>query len=101
MVLHHIEKLQPALKEMTRVLKPGGALLIVDYAPKASHELEFQTRNDEGDFFKPALVTGGIRKFGLAGRSRDFGVWYMVEAKKPAARPLHAPRAARARPRAG
>jgi SAM-dependent methyltransferase len=81
MVLHHIEKLQPALKEMARVLKPGGKLLVVDYLPRASHELEFRTRHEESDFFKPEDVVRGIRKLGMGGRTSEFGMWYLVEGK--------------------
>jgi ubiquinone/menaquinone biosynthesis C-methylase UbiE len=82
MVLHHIEKLQPALKEMARVLKPGGTLVVVDYKPQASHELEFRTRHAETDFFRPEAVARGIGRLGMTGRPMDFGVWYLVEAKK-------------------
>jgi ubiquinone/menaquinone biosynthesis C-methylase UbiE len=82
MVLHHIEKLQPALKEMARVLKPGGTLVIVDYKPEASHRLEFRTRHEAADFFGPSAVVKGIGRLGMAGRPSDFGVWYLVEAKK-------------------
>jgi len=82
MVLHHIEKLQPALKEMARVLKPGGRLIIIDYKPEASHELEFRTRHDESDFFKPEAVARAVGRLGFHGRPNDFGLWYLVEAKK-------------------
>jgi SAM-dependent methyltransferase len=101
MVLHHIEKLQPALKEMARVLKPGGKLLVVDYLPRASHELEFRTRHEESDFFKPADVLKGIRRLGIGGRASDFGMWYLVEAKgKPRTSPPQA-RAGRAKTQSG
>lgn len=82
MVLHHIEKLQPALKEMARVLKPGGTLVVVDYKPEASQLLEFRTRHEEADFFGPAAVVKGVGRLGMVGRPSDFGVWYLVEAKK-------------------
>jgi len=103
MVLHHIEGLQPALKEMARVLRPGGTLAIVDYKPVASHELEFTTRHDEADFFEPAAVVKGIGRAGMAGRSHDFGVWYLVEAKKarPSGPPRAAPSGGRAKARSG
>jgi len=91
MVLHHIEKLKPALREMARVLKPGGTLVVVDYKPGASHELEFQTRHEESDFFAPAGVAGAIGKLGMKGRANDFGMWYLVEAKKAGARALPSP----------
>lgn len=106
MVLHHLEELQPALKEISRVLKPGGLLLVVDYKPEASRKLEFRTRHEEADFFEPAAVAKGIGKLGMAAaaaRQSDFGLWYLVEARKAGTRaPLPAAaaaaeRAARAR----
>jgi ubiquinone/menaquinone biosynthesis C-methylase UbiE len=102
MVLHHIEKLQPALKEMARVLKPGGTLVIVDYKPEASHLLEFRTRHEEADFFAPSAVAKGIGRLGMVGRSSDFGVWYLVEAKKETPTPPRtAARGVPAKARAG
>jgi ArsR family transcriptional regulator len=102
MVLHHIERLQPALREMARVVKPGGRLIIVDYKPEASHKLEFGTLHEEKDFFEPAEVVEGLGKLGMEGREDDFGVWYLVEARKrkPIAPRLGA-RPARAKARAG
>jgi ubiquinone/menaquinone biosynthesis C-methylase UbiE len=82
MVLHHIESLQPALKEMARVLRPGRTLVIVDYKPEASHELEFTTRHEEADFFEPAAVVEGIGRIGMVGKPSDHGIWYLVEANK-------------------
>jgi ubiquinone/menaquinone biosynthesis C-methylase UbiE len=84
MVLHHIEKLQRSLKEMARVLKPGGTLVLIDYKPEASHELQFRTRHDATDFFAPARVAESIEKLDAMGpsQSHDFGLWYLVESKK-------------------
>lgn len=82
MVLHHIEKLQPALREMARVLKQGGTLVVVDYKPEASHELEFKSRHEEADFFEAAAVAKGLGRLGMKGTQHDFGLWYLVEAKK-------------------
>ncbi len=100
MVLHHIEKLRPALREMARVTKPGGSMVIVDYKPEASRELEFKTLHEEEDFFTPRAVSETLRELGLSPKPSDFGVWYLVEAKKRAsARPARA-RGGRARARA-
>ena len=102
MVLHHIEKLQPTLREMARVLKPGGTVVVVDYKPEASHELEFKSRHEEADFFDADAVAKGMGRLGMKGTPHDFGVWYLVEAKKErASAPRPAARAGRARARAG
>lgn len=94
MVLHHIASLQPALEEMARVLAPGGLLVLVDYKPAASKKLEFRSRHEAEDFFTAAEVARGLAKAGLEARRKDFGVWYLVEARK-----LNAPRGGgRARP---
>jgi ubiquinone/menaquinone biosynthesis C-methylase UbiE len=87
MVLHHLEKLQPALKEMARVLSPDGVLVIVDYKPEASHELEFATRHEKKDFFRPSAVATALGTLGMKAVPNDHGLWYLVEAKKPRAGP--------------
>jgi ubiquinone/menaquinone biosynthesis C-methylase UbiE len=102
MVLHHIEGLRPALKEMARVLKPDGRLLIVDYKPEASHELKFQTRHEEADFFRPSVVAEAVGRLGMKGRPEDFGLWYLVEARKGRPTPPRpSARTGRAKARAG
>jgi len=102
MVLHHLERLQPALKEMMRVLKRGGRLVVVDYKPQASRELEFKTLHEEADFFEPAVVLKGLDKLGTAGRAADHGMWYLVEARKAGVRASpRAAQAGRARARSG
>ena len=101
MVLHHIERLQPALKEMARVLRPRGTLIIVDYKPDASHELEFKTRHEEADFFEVTAVAEGVGRLGMTGKPRDFGIWYLVEARRRARAPPPGARAGRGRARSG
>ncbi len=82
MVMHHIEDPQAVLKELTRVLKSGGRLLVVDYKPEAAHELEFQSRHQEQDFFEPTMIGATVEKLGLANKAEDFGLWYLVDARK-------------------
>ncbi len=102
MVLHHIERLQPALKEMARVLRPGGRLVVVDYKPEASRELEFRTRHEEADFFEARTVVKGMGMLGMKGTPHDFGMWYLVEARKAGVRaPPRAAPAGRAIARSG
>jgi ubiquinone/menaquinone biosynthesis C-methylase UbiE len=86
MVIHHVERLQPALEEMMRVLRPGGALLMVDYAPVASKELDFSTRHDAEDFASPSDLVEGLEKLGAPAKVIDKRIWYLVEAKKPSGR---------------
>lgn len=86
MVLHHLERIQPALGEMSRVLKDGGTMLVVDFLPKASHELDFHTRHDLDDFYKPSTVIKAIAKTGMEASPTTFDMWYLVEAKKPTPR---------------
>ena len=82
MVMHHIEKIRPVLRELVRVVKKGGRLLVVDYKPKAAHVLEFQTRHEESDFFEPATIEKQLEKQGTSDKTKDSGVWYLVEATK-------------------
>jgi ubiquinone/menaquinone biosynthesis C-methylase UbiE len=82
MVLHHIERIGPALRELARVMKPGGKLVIVDYKPEASHELEFKTRHEEADFFTPQRVAKALVRLGMRPAATDFGLWYLVESRK-------------------
>lgn len=100
MVLHHIEELGPALSEMWRVLRPGGPLILVDYKPEASRELEFKARHDEEDFFAPSAVAEEMVKLGIEPEAGDYRVWYMVSAVKRPTAPRRRGRAGPGRRRA-
>jgi ubiquinone/menaquinone biosynthesis C-methylase UbiE len=82
MVMHHLEDARAVLKELTRVLADGGRLLIADYKPEASHELEFQTRHKEADFFAPEFIRAVTAKLGLAPHLAESELWYLVDARK-------------------
>jgi len=82
MVMHHIEDARAVLRELGRVMRSGARLLIVDYKPDAAHELEFHIRHEEKDFLEPRLAGDMIRKLGLACTVNDFGLWYLLDARK-------------------
>ncbi len=86
MVLHHLEDLPSTVAEMARILGDSGLILIVDYSPKASHELEFKVEHREEDFFKASEVAAELRRRGFATRVSDFGLWYLVEGRRKSRR---------------
>ncbi len=83
MVMHHIEALNESIAEMSRVLKPSGRLIVVDFSPSA-HKLGFQSRHAKEDFFTSASVSKAARAAGLHPRAEEQDRWYLVEATKPA-----------------
>ena len=81
MVMHHIEAVGGSVAEMSRVLKQGGRLIIVDYSPEA-HTLDFQSRHSEEDFFESDTISIAARASRLKPRVEDHGKWYLVEATR-------------------
>lgn len=82
MTLHHLKGLASALAEMARVTSGSGIILLVDYHPKAAHELEFRFEHKESDFFSPLDVAAALRGKSFATSSFDFGLWYLVRAER-------------------
>jgi ubiquinone/menaquinone biosynthesis C-methylase UbiE len=97
-VLHYLDDPQAAVAEAARVLKPGGRILIVDFAP---HELEF-CRSELAHRrlgFSDLEVQGWFRTAGLeaaasesiapTGHAADkltVKIWTAVSTRKPARR---------------
>lgn len=83
MVLHHLENLDAVLKEVVRVAKVGGRILLADYVPKAGSALEFQKRHLESDFFEPDHVAKAIKGLGVAKITmKKAKYWYLADVKK-------------------
>jgi ubiquinone/menaquinone biosynthesis C-methylase UbiE len=81
MVMHHIEAVDESIAEMSRVLRPGGRLIIVDYSPEA-HDLDFQSRHNEDDFFESDTISEAAKASQLTPRIENHGKWYLVEATR-------------------
>jgi ubiquinone/menaquinone biosynthesis C-methylase UbiE len=84
MTLHHIEDLRPAIKEMLRVLKVDGKILLADYRPEAADEFHFEFRHEKSDFLTSTLVADLLKGMGAEVTTNDFDLWYLVEATKTA-----------------
>jgi len=81
-VLHHLEALEAPIREMVRVLKRSGKLILVDWSPE-SHVLPFESRHRKEDFFEPEKVVSLIEKNGIPSPDlKEFQYWYLIEAVK-------------------
>jgi len=79
MLFHHLVEVPPALREMERVTRPGGKLLLVDWGPTA-HLLPFAIEHRVEDFFTPHAVAEMFREVGLQPVVEQHPMWYVVEA---------------------
>jgi ArsR family transcriptional regulator len=96
MVLHYLPAPAEALREMARVVRPGGALVVVDFV---AHEAEWMREELGVQWlgFPPDEVAGWLREIGLervrvetiAARSpaRELPEAFIASARKPAAGP--------------
>jgi ArsR family transcriptional regulator len=86
LVLHHAESPGAALKEMARILRPGGTLVVVDLC---AHRHEW-LRDEQGDVWLGFTRDEIVAHFGKAGLTRaQFKIVSQVDAgKKGGAHPL-------------
>ncbi len=81
MIFHHLVEVPPALREMARVTRSGGKLLLVDWGPTA-HLLPFGIEHRPEDFFTAHAVDEMLRDVGLQPMVEQHPMWYVVEAVK-------------------
>ena len=81
MLFHHLVEVPPALREMGRVTKPEGKLLILDWGPTA-HLLPFAIEHRPEDFFTPRAVEKMLLESGFGATVEQHPMWYIVEATK-------------------
>ncbi len=81
MIFHHLVEVPPALREMARVTRPGGKLLLVDWGPTA-HLLPFAIEHRPEDFFTAHAVERMVRDVGLQPVVEQHPMWYVVEVTK-------------------
>jgi ubiquinone/menaquinone biosynthesis C-methylase UbiE len=81
MLFHHLVDVPPALREMGRVTKPDGKLLIVDWGPTA-HLLPFAIEHRVEDFYTPRAVEKMLMEAGFGATVEQHPMWYVVEAVK-------------------
>jgi ubiquinone/menaquinone biosynthesis C-methylase UbiE len=81
MLFHHLVSVPPALREMSRVTRPGGKLLVVDWGPTA-HLLPFAIEHRAEDFFTAHAVDNMLREIGLRPVGEQHQMWYVIHAVK-------------------
>jgi ubiquinone/menaquinone biosynthesis C-methylase UbiE len=81
MLFHHLVEVPAALREMGRVTKPDGKLLILDWGPTA-HLLPFAIEHRAEDFFTPRAVEKMLMESGFGATVEQHPMWYVVEAMK-------------------
>ena len=81
MIIHHLVALPPVLREMARVTRLDGKLLLLDWAPTA-HLLPFPIEHRADDFFTAHAVVTMLNELGLEAISEQHPMWYVVEAVK-------------------
>jgi len=81
MLFHHLVEVSPALRDMARVTRPGGRLLVVDWGPTA-HLLPFAIEHRAEDFLTAHAIDNLLREIGLQPEVEQHQMWYVIEAVK-------------------
>ncbi|MFH1007523.1 MAG: methyltransferase domain-containing protein [Candidatus Latescibacterota bacterium] len=81
MILHHLVNVPSALREMARVTRSGGKLLLVDWGPTA-HLLPFAIEHRAEDFFTPHAIETMLREIGFHPTVEQHPMWYVIETVK-------------------
>ena len=81
MLFHHLVEVPPALREMARVTRSGGKLLLVDWGPTA-HLLPFAIEHRAEDFFTPHAIETMLREIGFHPTVEQHPMWYVIETVK-------------------
>ena len=87
--MHHIRNLEPVLKEMLRVVKPGGKLVLADFSPRGfqniarAHRAEGKLHPREPHSFR--ALQQSLRKRGVTTRLRKGCNEEVLVAQVPAA----------------
>jgi ubiquinone/menaquinone biosynthesis C-methylase UbiE len=81
MLFHHLVEVPPALREMARVTKPDGKLLVVDWGPTA-HLLPFAVPHRAEDFFTPRAIETMLEETGLLPAVEQHPMWFVVEGSR-------------------
>jgi ArsR family transcriptional regulator len=94
MVLHYLPAPADALREMARVVRPGGAVVVVDFV---RHEAEWMREELGVQWlgFPPAEVAGWLREVGLGrvrietiaagSATRELPAAFIASARRPTA----------------
>ena len=92
MFLHHIDEPITAIKEMYRILKPGGRVFLADLREHGNKEFR-ETMHDVWQGFSENEITGWFKKCGfkvelfeslsrkISGKKTDEGVFVMIASK--------------------
>jgi len=81
MLFHHLVEVPSALREMARVTRSGGKLLLVDWGPTA-HLLPFAIEHRAEDFFTPHAIETMLREIGFHPTVEQHPMWYVIEVVK-------------------